>query len=332
MLHFRHDISDPMHFKNQFPETLIKEFIEELGYYHEAISNIDLLLNSPTLVKADEREIKENFQPLDVSMAYIYTESLIAVQKLASAQQASFKLIDNDRSFKHIPYFKYNLPAKFIFRLNHQSFILNSSGSRSRLAMTVTKQAWFDLNVLTGEVLTSPEYAKLLGYEPAEFQSDFKGWQDGLHPDDHDAVMAAYQNGLSRGSVFSADYRRCTKNETWPWFSSTAKIIEWDLSERALRVIGIHTDITERKQAEQKIKHMAHYDLLTNRVLLAGRLSQDMLQCQRSKQSLAIAYLVLDGFKIINDTHGYDVGDKFLTIVSQRMRAVLRINDTLAAL
>ncbi|MFT5665351.1 MAG: diguanylate cyclase (GGDEF)-like protein, partial [Gammaproteobacteria bacterium] len=130
-----------------------------------------------------------------------------------------------------------------------------------------------------------------------------------------------------------AEYRQRTKAGGWLWFNTTAEITEWDSSQRALRVIGIHTDITERKQAEQKLKRMAHYDLLTNlpnRVLLADRLSQAMLQCQRSKQSLAVAYLDLDGFKIINDTHGHDVGDELLIEVSQRMREALRGGDTLA--
>lgn len=78
-------------------------------------------------------------------------------------------------------------------------------------------------------------------------------------------------------------------------------------------------DIRKRKQAEEQLKRNAHYDLLTNlpnRALLANRLSQAMLQSQRSKQSLAVAYLDLDGFKIINDTYGHHVGDELLVVVS----------------
>jgi diguanylate cyclase (GGDEF)-like protein len=92
-------------------------------------------------------------------------------------------------------------------------------------------------------------------------------------------------------------------------------------------------DITEQKKAEVELERIAHYDMLTdlpNRVLLADRLSQAMVQCQRRNQSLAVAYLDLDGFKTVNDTHGHDVGDKLLNTVSQRMKVALRDGDTLA--
>jgi diguanylate cyclase (GGDEF)-like protein/PAS domain S-box-containing protein len=93
------------------------------------------------------------------------------------------------------------------------------------------------------------------------------------------------------------------------------------------------TDITKRKLAEEKLERIAHYDLLTNlpnRVLLADRLSQAMMQCQRRKRSVAVAYLDLDGFKTVNDTHGHDMGDKLLIALSQRIKEALREGDTLA--
>ncbi|MFT7235827.1 MAG: diguanylate cyclase (GGDEF)-like protein/PAS domain S-box-containing protein [Methylophagaceae bacterium] len=211
--------------------------------------------------------------------------------------------------------------------------ILTASENRLRLALTVTKQSWFDLNVQTGAALTSPEYAKLLGYDPDEFQSDLQGWQDNLHPDDHDAVMAAYQNGLSQSNVFSMEYRRRTKGGDWLWLNSTAEVFEWSSSQQPLKMIGIHTDISERKEAEEKLERIAHYDLLTslpNRALLLDLLNQAMMQCQPLNQFSAIALLDLDGFKAVNDTHDHDVGDELLIIVSQRMTSALREGDTLA--
>ncbi|MFT7235853.1 MAG: diguanylate cyclase (GGDEF)-like protein/PAS domain S-box-containing protein, partial [Methylophagaceae bacterium] len=211
--------------------------------------------------------------------------------------------------------------------------ILTASENRLRLALTVTKQSWFDLNVQTGAALTSPEYAKLLGYDPDEFQSDLQGWRDNLHPDDYDAVMAAYQNGLSQSNVFSMEYRRRTKGGDWLWLNSTAEVFEWSSSQQPLKMIGIHTDISERKEAEEKLERIAHYDLLTslpNRALLLDLLNQAMMQCQPLNQFSAIALLDLDGFKAVNDTHDHHVGDELLIIVSQRMTAALCEGDTLA--
>ncbi|MDX2369600.1 MAG: EAL domain-containing protein [Colwellia sp.] len=96
---------------------------------------------------------------------------------------------------------------------------------------------------------------------------------------------------------------------------------------------AIWRDITLMKKHQYQLEHIAHYDLLTNlpnRVLLADRLSQAMLQCRRHKQSLAVAFLDLDGFKLVNDTHGHDVGDELLIALSLRMKEALRENDTLS--
>jgi diguanylate cyclase (GGDEF)-like protein len=92
-------------------------------------------------------------------------------------------------------------------------------------------------------------------------------------------------------------------------------------------------DISKRKLAEVMLKRIAHYDPLTdlpNRVLLADRLSQSMVQCQRRNQSLAVAFMDLDGFKAVNDLHGHNVGDDLLIEVAQRMKEALREGDTLA--
>jgi diguanylate cyclase (GGDEF)-like protein/PAS domain S-box-containing protein len=92
-------------------------------------------------------------------------------------------------------------------------------------------------------------------------------------------------------------------------------------------------DITKRKIAEEKLEHIGYYDPLTdlpNRVLLADRLNQAMMQCQRRNRSLTVAYLDLDGFKTINDTYGHDTGDGLLVAVSERMKKALREGDTLA--
>ncbi|MGK0306205.1 MAG: diguanylate cyclase (GGDEF)-like protein [Gammaproteobacteria bacterium] len=81
------------------------------------------------------------------------------------------------------------------------------------------------------------------------------------------------------------------------------------------------------------LKLAAHYDLLTNlpnRVLLAERLNQAIKHCQRRNQSLAVAFMDLDGFKAINDRHGHNMGDELLVEVAKRMREALRECDTLA--
>lgn len=97
--------------------------------------------------------------------------------------------------------------------------------------------------------------------------------------------------------------------------------------------VALFTDITAIKNHQRQLEHIAHYDALTglpNRVLLADRLQQGISQSQRYKRSMAVAYLDLDGFKAVNDTHGHKYGDELLIEVSRRMKAVMRDGDTLA--
>jgi diguanylate cyclase (GGDEF)-like protein len=95
----------------------------------------------------------------------------------------------------------------------------------------------------------------------------------------------------------------------------------------------LFSDITTAKEHEQQLEHIAHYDALTNmpnRVLLADRLKQAMLQVLRREQRLAVVYLDLDGFKAVNDKHGHEAGDHLLMALAARMKAALREGDTLA--
>lgn len=94
-------------------------------------------------------------------------------------------------------------------------------------------------------------------------------------------------------------------------------------------------DITPMKTYQKQLEDLAHFDALThlpNRLLLADRLQQAMSQTQRRKQTLAVVFLDLDGFKAVNDHYGHDVGDALLIAVSQRMKGALRDGDTLARL
>ncbi|MCD2450970.1 EAL domain-containing protein [Methylicorpusculum oleiharenae] len=96
--------------------------------------------------------------------------------------------------------------------------------------------------------------------------------------------------------------------------------------------VALFTDITQIKEQQHQLEHIAHFDTLTqlpNRLLLADRLRQAMINSERSGRSLALIYLDLDGFKAVNDHYGHPAGDELLIKVAQRMKSVLREGDTL---
>jgi diguanylate cyclase (GGDEF)-like protein len=100
-------------------------------------------------------------------------------------------------------------------------------------------------------------------------------------------------------------------------------------------VRGSITDITERKEAEARIRHMAHHDALTglpNRTLFQDRVGQAIAQTHRNRSQVATLFVDLDHFKDINDTLGHQTGDRLLHLAGGRLQACLREGDSVARL
>ncbi len=121
----------------------------------------------------------------------------------------------------------------------------------------------------------------------------------------------------------------------------SGKVIEVVMFSRFLEYEGIDAvlvaviDITERKQAEARIAHMAHHDALTdlpNRVLFRQRMAEALAKRSRSGNSVGTLCLDLDNFKLVNDTLGHPIGDRLLEAVAERIAGVVRKGDTAARL
>ncbi|BBE50483.1 putative signaling protein [Ferriphaselus amnicola] len=101
------------------------------------------------------------------------------------------------------------------------------------------------------------------------------------------------------------------------------------------RHVGVFSDISRMKAHEAELSRVANHDMLTglpNRRLLADRLNQSIVRAQRSGKILVVCYLDLDGFKQVNDEFGHETGDQLLIVISHRLQAILRADDTLARL
>jgi diguanylate cyclase (GGDEF)-like protein len=102
---------------------------------------------------------------------------------------------------------------------------------------------------------------------------------------------------------------------------------------QVVRFVSTLQNIAEKKEAEEKIRHMAQHDVLTglpNRLLFKDRLQQAISRAKRSEECLAVLFFDLDRFKEINDSQGHEIGDQLLVEVSRRVRGMLRETDTLS--
>jgi len=126
--------------------------------------------------------------------------------------------------------------------------------NRLNRAFGATKQGWFDLNLITDEIIISDESALILGYESENFNTNFHKWLSNVHLDDKDKVIAIYKQFLTTSDVKETEFRRKTKDGTWLWLHTVGQCVEWNKSGSATRVIGVHTDISKQKQAEHALK------------------------------------------------------------------------------
>ncbi|OOY81861.1 EAL domain-containing protein [Solemya velum gill symbiont] len=166
--------------------------------------------------------------------------------------------------------------------------------------------------------------AEILGRTPRMFKS---GRHDGVFYKEMWETIS--QNGYWHGEIW--DKRK--NGDIFPkWLSITAVA---NSDGKVTHYVGVHTDITERKNAEQKIESLAFFDQLTglpNRTLLLDRLKQLIAVSMRNSQYSAMLMIDLDHFKNLNDTPGHDKGDIFLAQVARRLEDCTRAIDTVARL
>jgi len=136
-----------------------------------------------------------------------------------------------------------------------------------------------------------------------------------------------------KGHWYGEIWNRRKSGETYAEMKNISAVR--DAKGKVQHYVALFSDISPLKAHQKQLEHIAHYDPLTNlpnRILLADRLHQGLVQAQRRGQLLALVYLDLDGFKAINDRHGHQAGDHLLISVADAMKQALREGDTLARL
>jgi diguanylate cyclase (GGDEF)-like protein/PAS domain S-box-containing protein len=208
---------------------------------------------------------------------------------------------------------------------------------RQRLAYILegTNVGTWEWNVQTGETVFNERWAEIIGFTLAELAPvSIDTWTKYVHPDDQkvsaNLLDKHFQN---RAPYYECEVRMRHKNGAWIWVLDRGKVALRTPDGKPLIMSGTHMDITARKLAEEKIRHMATHDALTGLPHL--RLAKDRLRmalgfARRNNAIVAVMFIDLDGFKEVNDNHGHDAGDEVLTHVARMLSSCLRETDTVA--
>ncbi len=218
-------------------------------------------------------------------------------------------------------------------RLTALAIEKSTAATRQRLAANVFTHAREGISITDphGVIIdVNATFTHITGYEREQaIGRSHRILQSGMHKDEFYRDM---WNHLTEVGHWSGEIWNKRQNGDIYAQMTTISAVR-DAGAAATNYVALFTDITAIKNHQLQLEHIAHYDALTglpNRVLLADRLQQGIAQSQRHRRSMAVAYLDLDGFKSINDTHGHKYGDELLIVVARRMKAAMRDGDTLA--
>ena len=174
-------------------------------------------------------------------------------------------------------------------------------------------------------------FLQIVGYASEELHAGCVHWTD-MTPEQHRPADAAAIEELHRsGACPPYEKEFCRKDGSRVPVLIGAAFFENSHTHGVAFVL----DLSAHKQAEERIRFMAHHDTLTslpNRVLLHDRMVQAIAICRRTHTQLALLFIDLDDFKRINDSLGHEVGDGLLRMVARRLRASLREGDSIARL
>ena len=200
---------------------------------------------------------------------------------------------------------------------------LRASMERLRLALQAGGMMAWEHNLRTDCTTGSGNALELLGIQGGHFSL----FLDRVHPDDRQRITRLVQQGSQKRE--EREFRFIHPDGRLLWLSAAVERVDED------RIVGITSDITERKQAEEQAWRAANHDALTglpNRRLFHQRLEQALAAAERGDASMSLLLLDLDHLRDVNDTLGYDAGDAVLVEVAQLLREGLRETDTVARL
>lgn len=205
---------------------------------------------------------------------------------------------------------------------------------RLLLAMDACSDGLWDWDATTGKVYYSQNYLSMLGHTPETYPAGLDSWVRSVHPDDYEKTVNMQMRvaaSPAEGDAFSCTYRIRRADGSWLWVLGRGCVTSRDSQGRALRIVGMHTDISSLQHDRNVLEKKIRLDPLTgvyNRYHLDGLLQQ----VRKDRGPLSVLMADVNGLKMINDHLGHHTGDELLRTAAQQLLKHIRQEDCLARL
>ncbi len=217
-------------------------------------------------------------------------------------------------------------------RVRAEAALRESEEQFRQLAGNIPQVFWITDTSHRQTLYVSPAAETMLGRPLQDILSDPRALVRAVHREDRARVYAARKTAVESG--YDETYRIIRSDGSIRWVHDRAFPVR-DGDGRIYRIAGIAEDVTDRKHAEERLEHLAHYDVMTNlpnRVLFYDRLKQALVQAKRNRWTTGIMFIDVDRFKNVNDTLGHAVGDNLLQQIAERLSRSIRSGDTVGRL
>jgi diguanylate cyclase (GGDEF)-like protein/PAS domain S-box-containing protein len=209
---------------------------------------------------------------------------------------------------------------------------LQNSEARFRAFFESAGVGAIQVNLTEGRYIqVNDRFCQITGYTREELLA--MTFRDITHPDDRESDMINIARLINAELAdYEVEKRYIRKDGQSVWVHVSVTVVR-DAYGKPVRAAGVVQDITARKEAEERIQHLADHDELTdlpNRRLFCDLIHFNLAQARRNKTKFAILFLDLDRFKQINDTLGHEAGDEVLKAAGVRLRSTIRESDIIA--
>ena len=275
--------------------------------------NVNLIILSTKLLLGFSFISFIYFTFFNIYYKYIYELLLLAILILSAYLYKSLKSLKKiEQNFKNL------------------SENISQKESHLKNAQRIAKVGSWEYNLLTKKLTLSDEIYRILGIKQ-NINIEYEDFLNFIDAKDYERVVATLDDAIKNGSSFNIQYTitiNCNKNIHVQTRGKVRK-----KQNGLAKITAVTMDISSDIKDKQKIEQLAYYDSLTglaNRSLLKDRISKSIQLADRNQNKLAVIFLDLDYFKLINDTYGHAMGDSLLIYFSELLKKQVREADTVS--